>query len=227
MRKLILVPLAMSICMSMSGCPKLSIDFERNNARETEAAFDQRIEFNYEVQDGTMVNGFISDGNGVVINTQPTGQTPTESGTPATSSELVGTWNTVHRSGNYLYRYYIEFYADGTFTQGNTDYTHTSYEPQLFPDQFEGWHAIPMGFPFSYGTYTVEGNTITMVTLGDDVDSITAPETNTLTIESMNGQTAQLTKNGATNQYLKNFTPTNQDKFVEELAAALGVDLSI
>ena len=84
-----------------------------------------------------------------------------------------------------------------------------------------------MGFPGWYGTYTVEGNTITMVTLGDDVESITTPETNTLTIESMNGQTVQLTKNGATNQYLKNFTPTNQDKFVEELAAALGVDLSV
>ena len=84
-----------------------------------------------------------------------------------------------------------------------------------------------MGFPGWYGTYTVSGNTVTMVTLGDDVGSITTPETNTLTIESMNGQTAQLTKNGATNQYLKNFTPTNQDKFVEELAAALGVDLSV
>ena len=226
MRKLILVPLAAAICMSMSGCPKINISIDRGGdaAQSNQGQLNMDQSFEYDVQDGAMVNGFISGGNGISRDTQPTGesQKPTES-TPASTGELVGTWNTVSRSGKYLYPHTIEFNADGTFYEYSSEYTHTSYDPQLFAGFGDSWEPLPMGFPGWYGTYTVSGNTVTMVTLGDDIGSVDSPVTNTLTVDSINGDVAVF--NGQ--QYLKNFTPSNTDTFVEELAAALGVDLSV
>lgn len=237
MRKLILIPLAAAICMSMSGCPKIHISIDRGNEPESNRAeiiTDSRLEFQGE--GGEMINGYVSDGNGnmvvVVRPTDPskepqttTGQTqpPSESTTPSSNAQLVGTWSSVSRQGNYLIPHTIEFKADGIFYEYTSEYTHTSYDPQLFQGYAPGWEPLPMGFPGWYGTYTVSGNTVTMVTLGDDVGSITSPETNTLTIGSVGGQSAVF--NGQT--YLKNFSPSNSDLYIEELCAALGVDLSV
>ena len=183
-----------------------------------------------------MVNGYISGGDGTVIinpgelpgNTvatlAPEAQKPQESTTPqASTNQLVGTWSSVSRQGNYLIPHTIDFKADGTFYEYSSEYTHTSYDPQLFAGCEPGWEPLPMGFPGWFGTYTVSGNTVTQITTGDDVGSVGEPSTNTLTIDSLSDDTAVF--NGQT--YLKNFTPSNSDQYIEELCAALGVDLSV
>lgn len=233
MRKLILVPLAAAICMSMSACPKTDM-FEQSERNEI--ALDQKVDFEYQVQDGNMVNGYVSGGNALTNTpetkpqpsqdaTPPTGQTqpPAEATTPSSNAQLVGTWSSVSRQGNYLIPHTIDFKADGTFYEYSSEYTHTSYNPQLFAGFEPGWKPLPMGFPGWYGTYTVSGNTVTQITTGDDIGSVGEPSTNTLTIDSLSDDTAVF--NGQT--YLKNFTPSNSDQHIEELCAALGVDLSV
>lgn len=237
MRKLVLIPLAAAICMSLSGCPKITISIDRGeNEQENDRAeliTDQQFEI--EGQGGTVISGYVTDGSGnaVVIRPvdpndateSPTGQTqaPTEATTPSSNSQLVGEWSSVTREGKYLIPHTITFNADGTFYEYSSEYTHTSYDPQLFAGFGDGWEPLPMGFPGWYGTYTVSGSTVTMITLGDDIGSIDSPITNTLTIDSLGGSTAVF--NGQ--QYLKNFTPSNSDQYIEELCAALGVDLSV
>jgi len=238
MRRLFLVPVALSICMSMSGCPKMN-NLRQNNSNEV--AYDQKVEFQYEVQGGTMQNGYISNGNGIVISTAPNPDavspstpvtpavptTPAEPDTPVSNNQLVGTWETIRRSDTYLYRDYIEFYADGTFSQGESEYTHTKYQPELFYDQPEGWRAVPMGFPYWYGTYTVEGNVITLTTLGDSIEESTTPSTDTLIIHSISDSDAIFGDQSGGNRYIKNFKPTDSEKYIEELCALMGVDLSV
>ena len=232
MRKIITFTLLCALCISLASCSigPFTISYKGNDREEKAEESDFSFAIIQGESDGNMQHVIISDGSGISVGTQPTDSSPsTEVTTPAYDpASLIGTWNTVSRSDKYLCPSYVEFHADGTFTKGESEYTHTSYNPDLFYGQPEGWHAVPMGFPYEYGTYTVNGNIITLTILGDSIEeSYDSTVTQTLTIEQIGEESAIFSNDFGTNTYLKNFKANNSDNFIEELCAALGVDMSV
>lgn len=140
--------------------------------------------------------------------------------------DLVGSWVTAVRSGSYINTEYYEFKADGTFVLGGVEYMHTSHAPELFAGYEEGWHAAPMGFPYSYGTYEINGDEIILSYLGSDVEEpYEEPIVHAIKIFSFSGDRAVFGGEqdyNADEQYvfLKNFSYDN----VAELCDALGTD---
>lgn len=225
MRKLVLIPVALSICMSMGGCPKLNDSYDDyDDDRGEEIVYDYRQEFEYEVQDGVIQGGIISDGSGITINPATKPQAPTgEATTPAYAPDsIVGDWVSAHRSDRIIYVTIYTFNADGTYAEQNIEYTHVSYQPEMFYEGATGWQGIPMGFPYYTGTYTLEGNTVTMSCTSDTYEEFNPPIVSTLKVVSFDAESGVFSNEMGEAKYIRNF-PTN-DPFVENLCAELGID---
>lgn len=146
------------------------------------------------------------------------------------NSELVGMWTSASRSDDYITTSWYDFHADGTFETGGVEYMHTSTAPELFPGYEDGWHTVPMGFPYTYGTYKVEDDKIILTIKGDSIDfgEGVEPYESILYIRAFGGDRAKFgffinTIDGEeeiVNEYLKDF---EYDK-IEELCDELGVD---
>lgn len=91
-----------------------------------------------------------------------------------TPERLKGLWTNVHRDGDYLKRSSYDFYDGNSVTVYGSEYLHSANVPELFVGQSYGWHPAPMGFPCSYGTYTIDGNRVTL-TLRDEFSEPTDP----------------------------------------------------
>lgn len=141
--------------------------------------------------------------------------------------ELVGSWTTAVLEGETLYLTTFVFNADGTLELYDSEYLNAADHPGLFGDEATGWHPAPMGFPATYGTYSLNdnGNTLSICYTHDDIEEFT-PIYVTGHVLEMHGDSMlfKVTSEYADNQphaYLKNQMYTS----VEDLCEMLGVEL--
>lgn len=134
---------------------------------------------------------------------------------------IVGSWSSARREGDTIITSYYEFKADGTCEEGGVEYMPTAMYKELFPGATEDWEVAPMGFPYSFGTYTVNGNTVTVTVTGDSVDSISESFTYTLTVDPLESDRATFTGSLGAHTFVK-----VSDVDLKELCSLVGVDMT-
>jgi len=134
---------------------------------------------------------------------------------------IVGSWSSARREGDTIITSYYEFKADGTCEEGGVEYMPTAMYKELFPGATEDWEVAPMGFPYSFGTYTVKANTVTVTITGDSVDSISESFTYTLTVDPLESDRAVFTGSLGAHPFVK---VSNVD--LKELCSLVGVDMT-
>ena len=134
---------------------------------------------------------------------------------------IVGSWSSARREGDTIITSFYEFKADGTCEEGGVEYMPTAMYKELFPGATEDWEVAPMGFPYSFGTYTVNGNTVTVTVTGDSVDSISESFTYTLTVDPLESDRATFTGSLGAHTFVK---VSNVD--LKELCSLVGVDMT-
>ena len=144
------------------------------------------------------------------------------------SDIIVGDWVIAERHGDYINTTYYSFLPDGTFNAGGCEYMHTSVNPELFYEGAEGWEAVPMGFPYEYGTYTVYDNYVEIVCLGIEFEEYNEPYVIRMSISEYDGQSAVFIanlENGSCSE-AKRFLKDFKYERVEELCEALNIDVT-
>ena len=112
---------------------------------------------------------------------KPETQEPAVEGVKADG--LVGQWHSASRDGDYINTTYYSFNADGTFSSSTCEYMYSASAPELFPGFEEGWHAVPMGYPLSFGTYEVDGSNLILSYTGEEfIETYDEPIVYTITI---------------------------------------------
>ena len=173
MKKLIALMLLGALAFSLTACDLDLGMFLGNNEPafekvETDRPMNQMVAVG---GDGNIGEGDISviyrsDGNGTVSIVTPDIDSGTKIEQEAPASEsvsaqmLVGDWQTAARNGDVISTEYYSFSADGSFYSTGCEYMYSASAPELFPGFDEGWYAVPMGFPASYGTYEISGSQI-------------------------------------------------------------------
>lgn len=195
-------------------------------------AFSKKVTIVYEPIQGT---GPELDGSPESSNTPDNQQSSPESvpdntpnNTPAgLIDKLVGSWSTAMLEGDTLYLTTFVFNADGTLELYDSEYLNAADHPGLFGDDATGWQPAPMGFPVTYGTYSINdnGNTLSICYTHDDIEPFEPFYVTGHILEIHdNSMLFKVTSEYSDNQphaYLKNqmYTP------VEDLCDMLNIDL--
>ncbi len=132
---------------------------------------------------------------------------------------IVGHWESAVRTDNIIFSTTYTFNSDGTFEMGSCEYMHTSYAPELFYGMPEGWQTVPMGYPYTAGTYTVEGDQIimtgTVMEAGDELAFNLV-----LTVSDSNSEFLTVVNESDREQ---KYYKCNTDTSIEAVCDALGI----
>ncbi len=132
---------------------------------------------------------------------------------------IVGHWVSAVRTDNLIYTTYYSFNSDGTFEMGGCEYMHTSYMPDMFIGMPEGWQVVPMGYPYTSGTYTVENDIIKLQGQGMGEGDVWEYN-NILTVKSIESEfLTTLEESDLEHRYYKCSANTE----IEEICNALGL----
>ena len=242
MKKLIALMLLGTLAFSLTACDMdLDALFGRQNPdfeRVEELPSDMKIAYGGDGQpgDGDMAMIYQSDGNGMVSVVRPgetdTDDEPGQADTPAenvTVEALTGEWHSASRSGDVIATRYYWFNDDGTFSSSSGEYMHSTSAPELFPDFDEGWYAVPMGYPLSFGTYELDGSELILSYTGEEYsEGYEEPIVYRIPVYSLSGEEMVLGDGwdeSAQNRYINaSLLRENGDSF-EALCEKLEIDM--
>ena len=251
-KKTVTAVLLLAMILSLTACD-LSMILDRDKPAfekvESDVMSDHKISYsgNGGIVDGDVTIIYKTDGNGNVSVVQPGSsgimeiprvdeseveepeiQEPADE--PVKADGLVGQWHSASRDGDYINTTYYSFNADGTFSSSSCEYMYSASAPELFPGFEDGWHAVPMGYPLSFGTYEVDGSNLILSYTGEEFfEAYDEPIVYTITIFAISDDEIVLGDEwdkDVRNTFVSEQAVRNDGDFITALCNRLGVDMN-
>lgn len=252
MKKTLSVVLLLAMLLSLTACDIFGM-LGRNEPAfekaESDVPSDHKISYggfdNIDDEDVTII--YKTDGNGNVSVVRPGSSGIIEiprvdesdveepeiqepAGEPVEADGLVGQWHSASRDGDYIDTTYYSFNADGTFSSSTCEYMYSTSAPELFAGFEEGWHAVPMGYPLSFGTYEVDGSNLILSYTGEEfIETYDEPIVYTITIFAVSDDEIVLGDawdKDVRNTFVRDEAVRNEGDFITALCDRLNVDMN-
>lgn len=252
MKKTVTAVLLLAMLLSLTACD-LSMILDRDEPAyeraDSDVSSDKMIAFG---GDGNIGEGDVSiiyktDGNGNVSVVRPGSsgimeiprvdesdveepeiQEPADE--PVKADGLVGQWHSASRDGDYINTTYYSFSSDGTFSSSSCEYMYSASAPELFPGFEDGWYAVPMGYPLSFGTYEVDGSNLILSYTGEEfIETYDEPIVYTITIFAISDDEIVLGDEwdkDVRNTFVSEQAVRNDGDFITALCNRLNVDMN-
>ena len=252
MKKTVTAVLLLAMILSLTACD-LSMILDRDKPAfekaESDVPSSHKISFggNGSIDDEDVSIIYKTDGNGNVSVIHPGSsgiieiprvdesevekpetQEPAVEGVKADG--LVGQWHSASRDGDYINTTYYSFNADGTFSSSTCEYMYSSSAPELFPGFEDGWHAVPMGYPLSFGTYEIDGSNLILSYTGEEfIENYDEPIVYTVTIFAVSDDEIVLSDEwdeNVRNTFVSEQVVRGDGDFITALCNRLNVDMN-
>lgn len=252
MKKTVTAVLLLAMILSLTACD-LSMILDRDKPAfekaESDVPSSHKISFggNGSIDDEDVSIIYKTDGNGNVSVIHPGSsgiieiprvdesevekpetQEPAVEGVKADG--LVGQWHSASRDGDYINTAYYSFNADGTFSSSTCEYMYSASAPELFPGFEDGWHAVPMGYPLSFGTYEVDGSNLILSYTGEEfIENYDEPIVYTVTIFAVSDDEIVLSDEwdeNVRNTFVSEQVVRGDGDFITALCNRLNVDMN-
>lgn len=252
MKKTVTAVLLLAMILSLTACD-LSMILDRDKPAfekaESDVPSSHKISFggNGSIDDEDVSIIYKTDGNGNVSVIHPGSSGFIEiprvdesdveepeiqepAGEPVEADGLVGQWHSASRDGDYINTTYYSFNADGTFSSSTCEYMYSASAPELFAGFEEGWHAVPMGYPLSFGTYEVDGSNLILSYTGEEfIETYDEPIVYTITIFAVSDDEIVLSDEwdeNVRNTFVSEQVVRGDGDFITALCNRLNVDMN-